>query len=423
MPASSPGSRPARHAVAAPPRPLALAFVLAVGLVPTLAAQSPTATVAPRRVVYLLAGQSNVRRLNDPAPGCGRSTVGANVQFQVAVSALPASGYSPVPTPPGEAMAYLLQELGRLHSPHRVDVVSVGIDSSALLARNCQPGAQGWIDSSWPANPGTLVFALTRPDPVWHALFALPSVAGYLRPADELHIVWCQGESDCYPGIATATADYWLWAQVVFTALAVQFGQPTYHVHLVTLGCIDSPLQNDASADAVRDAYTWLDRAPPLFPWPRAHITTAAHYYDLPHAGSDPYHLTPCAYRRLAERIVDGIRYPGLVPRVDAAPPTIVSDQELRIGTNVPLAPTALDATRNRFFDLVVDGAPVVNFTTQAQGTQLRIVVPAGGLAAAASIVVRHVPGSGHGRNWSSGVPPHGAAGGDRPLEPFVVTH
>lgn len=419
---SSRGSGPARRPVAAPARLCASVFAVAAAFAAGSAAQSPTATIAPKHIVYLLAGQSNVRRLNDPAPGCGAAAPGSNVRFAVAASALPTVGFSPVPAPAGEAMRYLLQELGQRHAPNLVDVISIGIDSSALLAQNCQPGAAAWIDSAWPTNPGTLVFALARPDPIWHALFALPSIAAYAQPADELHIVWYQGESDCYPGIATTTAEYWLWAQLVFATLAVQFGQPKFDVHLVTLGAIDSPLQNGAHADAVRDAFAWLDRAPPPFAWPKASIAIAAHSYDLPHAGGDPYHLTPCAYRALAERIVDGIEHPDRSPRVVGAQLTVVSDQELRIGTTVPLALTALDASRNRFFDVVVDGAPVGAFLTQALGNQLRIRVPAGGLAAATTIVVRHVPGSGHGRSWSSGVPPHGGPGGNRPLEPFVVT-
>ncbi len=398
-------------------------FWLTTALAFSTAVRTQGVTVAPteKRFAYLLAGQSNTRKLTDAAPGCGNPTPGANVSFYTALATSPIVGFCAFPPPPSEPIQYLMQALGQLHAPHHVDVVLVGLDSSALLERNILPGSQAWVDSLAPSNAATLIHTLPHPDP-FGALLSLPSVTSLLRGTVELHIVWCHGETDCYPGATITAAEYWLWAQLVFAAIAAESGHTNYHVHLVTLGSIESPLQDSSLANQVRDAFFEIDHSPLMVPWPQASITTVAHYYDLPHMPNDAYHLTPCGYFTLAQRIADGIQNPGLLPKVTDGPLVVISDRDLQIDTTVPLAPNGMDATRNHFFDVLVNGQPITNFATQAQGSRLLIHVSTGGLLSAQAISVRHVPGSGHGRNWASGVPPHGTSGGLRPLEPFVKT-
>jgi hypothetical protein len=382
--------------------------------------QGPAALTRPERHAYLFAGQSNIARLNDPAPGCGQALPANNVTLHNAQATPPVVGFCPVPAAPSEPLRHIMRELGDLHAPDAVDIILVAIESSALVEHNRQPGSEAWIDSVLPLNPTTMIHKLGASDPIFGPLLSLPSVFSMLQAADHLHVVWCQGETDCYPGSTISAPEYWLWAQLMFASIALQTGHASYDVHLVTLGSIDAPQQDHGLANEVRDGLFAIGHFPLGLTGVQPSITTVAHCFDLPHANNDAYHLTPCGYYTLAQRIADGIRYPALLPRVTGAPLLVIADQYLAIETNVPLATTAMDTVRNRFFDVFVNGQSTTSFATQAYGSFLWVHIPAGGLSAAQTIHVRHVAGSGHGRNWGVGVPPHGAPGGSRPLEPFA---
>jgi len=363
-----------------------------------LAAQSP------RRLVYVLAGQSNIEKLeiSDPsAPSLSpRSNVVYRLQYTFAAQAA-------APTTP---MMVLGDRLGAAHPADNVEVVMLAESGSALLLQNIFPPFGFWMDpSSW--GNGAAFMNTVVP--------LLGSVLQNGTPIDEFHLVWGQGETDILqpvvPGITQAQYEY--YAQLLFGWIAfVAGGTQTYEVHLVTPGAIEAGWQQPAPADALRDAYFDMERNPmPTPPGWSARIASVAHHYDLKHAVSggqlDPHHLSPTCYVMLAGRIADGIIAPAGMPKISGV--LTVSGTDATVSTSAQLTPVALGTSFNNYFAVSDNSGQPVVFQVLVQANSVTV-------RASTSFVppvhVRYVAGSGFNGNWTSG--PIVSTTGS-PLEPF----
>ncbi len=323
-------------------------------------------------------------------------------------------GLAPIPTsavltvsPPALTLG---NRLGAAHPNDQVELVGIARSGSALLWRNGQAhGGESWIDPASLLNPETRVRRLE---------LAMGQLG--LTAQDELHILWCQGESDCKPGNNTTAVEYSIWAQVAFGWMAWSAGVTSYDVHLVSLGSLNQSFRVDNDVNQVRDAFITMPVAPLQFLGMQATIQNAAHHYDLPHAND--LHLLPCEYVTLANRLADGILKPHALPRLASDSARVISSTEFTLTTTVPLAPVAPTQTKNSLFDISINGLPVpsANFTVEAAGDTLIFRLPAGSLTATTPIRVRHVAGSGFGRGWETFAPFTDAAF-RLPLEPFLV--
>jgi hypothetical protein len=299
--------------------------------------------------------------------------------------------------------------LGTYHFPNTVELVAATLSGSALLWRNrAQPSGEAWVDPETPDNTSTRVRRLE-----------LTMQQLNLGPADELHFIWCQGESDCFPGTNTTTSEYRDWAQLIFGWLAQAAGNSNYNVHLITLGALNEPALLDDDVNRVRDAFTQLPTAGFTIPGAQSTISTAANHYDLQH--SDTLHLQPCDYVLLANRLADGIIHPAMVPRITSSFPTVISSNEFTLTTNVTLATVTSTQIMNTLFDVTVNGALLnpAEFKVEVSGTTILIRCNSGGFSGSTQISVRYVAGSGFNRKWDMFPPIKDAVLG-LPLEPYV---
>jgi hypothetical protein len=387
----------------------------------SLAATSLAATslVQAGRVVYVLAGQSNIEYLTTgsipPTPTCGHS--GALhpqvTYFQPGVSSsgLTAVAFTPAPH---VAVRTLGEALGAHHAGRPVEIVQIAQSGSALLASNFV----GFM-ATYPALNGAWVDETNLFQPLaWANLLAPVLASRGLGAADELHIVWGQGESDFLAGMNTSEDVYSFWAQVVFAQLAFAAGKTTYVVHLVTPGALYSSAWPGPSLDRLRDAYFHMPSNVIVFGGFQPTIQTAAHHYDLEHA--DAPHLSHCGYVELAGRIAAGIAAPASLARVSGAT-SVSGGVDISIATSGALATAAFGQASNKFFEVRVGGAVLApsDFEVAAGAAGLTVRVPAGGVTAS-NFSVRHVAGSGYTLDWAT-MPTFVDAASGLPLEPFVL--
>jgi len=373
-----------------------------------LLAQAP-----PRRLVYVLAGQSNIEKLATTTGGPSLSAR-TNVLYRLPQP----SAWAPQTTVPNTPMMVLGDRLGAAHPGDNFEVVMMAKSGSALLERNNALGFGYWMN---PNNWGD-TFALMNA--------AVPLVGTALRtmppnppPIDEFHIVWGQGETDILqplvPGVTQT--DYENFAQLLFGVIAlVAGGTQTLQVHLVTPGAIEASWQLPAPADALRDAYFNMERNPMAPPtgWSVA-ITNVAHHYDLPHfvgsGGLDPHHLSDAAYVTLANRIADGILTPASLPKITGV--LVLNGADAKLATTQPLAPSAFTTAFNNYFT-VSDGSPApIGLTISVQSNTLIFRAVRNWVS---PVNIRYVAGSGFNLNWTSG-PLATPAPAASPLEPFFV--
>lgn len=372
--------------------------------------------VAPRRIVYLFAGQSNIFNLSrDLSQTCYTITAAPNnTRF----------------FPPGSYTNTPLLEVGRLlgqaHALNNdnVDIVNMAVSGSALLKRNSNPPGYSqqsyWMDETNILGDANALLN-------WYVTGAASLLIPNQPPIDELHIVWGQGETDCIstnpfmPGF-----DYWFWCQRLMKEIAVKMSATTYHVHLVTIGAIEiSPTasvpQDPLDVNEIRDAYFAMDRFVLPFTGMTPYYRTVAHHYDLLHAtgGTDPYHLDPCAYVTLAQRIAAGILTPGWQPRL-ASGITLQPPNQFTVTVSTGLTTTSTGSAE-KYFEVTVGGAVQTGFAVQAAGTTITFTLTQT-LPTNPLITVRHVHGSGFGLLWANPAVPLRAATGGAPLEPFVVS-
>ncbi|MGE3172278.1 MAG: hypothetical protein AB7O97_06590 [Planctomycetota bacterium] len=381
-------------------------------------------TGSPRRVVYLLAGQSNVEGMQGAAV-CASATGQAlpNVDYWRA-QYVDATGDFQLAGPlatPGTAMLELGHALGVHHAAEEVEVVMMAIGGSALLARN-QLVSGAWIDDSSPlSNRGTLMHRMA---PVLQSLAQ--------RRIDELHIVWGQGETDCLRigSGAAARDEYWYWSQVLFGWMALLTGNhQSYRVHLITLGSIELPDHWSLgggtlthATERVRDAYFRLERQPIVPDGWGPFIASAAHHYDLPHVANDPLHLAPCAYVTLAQRIADGVLAPAAQAKVTARELTEPIADTFVIPASVQLAEYKSDDSP--FFGVEVNGAAVTGVHVRTVGSSILVQLSTP-VTKLDRVTIRYVKGSGFGAHWALSRPITADASGplaSRPLEPFVLS-
>jgi hypothetical protein len=376
-----------------------------------------------RRIVYMLAGQSNMAAFSNATGGACTppGPTQANVTYWFAgptgtSTAWPLGqlGLAPIPLsvvltviPPALTLG---NRLGARHPNDKVELVGAALSGSSLLWRNGQAhGGESWVDPTSLTNPETRMRRLE---------LAMGQLA--LGPQDELHIIWCQGESDCLPGDNTTTAEYSVWAQVLFGWMAWSAGMASYDVHLISLGSLNQSFRIDDDVNQVRDAFSTMPAAPIQFSGMQATILNAGHHYDLAHV--DDLHLLPCEYVNLANRAVNGILNPGALPRLASVAPTVISATEFTLTTTVDLATVLATQAKNSLFDISVNGTPVPSsaFTVEASGKTLLFRLPAAALTTSTPISIRHVAGSGFGRGWET-FPPFADAVLGLPLEPFLL--
>lgn len=387
----------------------------------------PSAAIGQQRVVYVLTGQSNTDLLGttilagNPCAWSGPSP--ANVTYHLTFASAPTAQW-----PKGQqqlsgdyswavaAFQPPLQVLGSrlaLQQPSaQIQIVHAAWSGSALLWRNRQPNGEAWVDPVTPGNTSTLGRRLET---------VMQQLA--LGAQDELHFVWGQGESDCFLGATTQEGEYSDWVRLLFGWLAQAAGKTKYSVHLVTLGGMYDASLPPTTTNALRDAFFRLPDNPLTLPGQAASYAPVAHHYDMAHPVGDAYHLTPCGYRALADRIADGILQPGLVPRVlDAGMSVAPNGFDIVVQTSTPLAAVGAGPGPTTFFSLAVNGVPVApaGFQVSTSGADLIVRYLAGGLTSSTPIELRHVPGTGWGTTWQTTVPIQGAALA-LPLEPFVL--
>lgn len=386
-----------------------LVLVLLVSLSGAAAALAQSGNDALGRVVYVLAGQSNMAELwTLTGPTCGQTTtLPANLTFWQpstsgplrAVTTLPAAS-TPVRT--------LGERLALAHAPRPVEILMVAQSASALLKRNSLfPGVnQSWVNE---ANPTDLL--------AWMHYGGFVASTLNLTAADELHIVWGQGESDCINGQTTTVAEYSFWSQFVFAVFATYTNKSAYDVHLVTVGALYDAAWSTGVIDNIRDAFFEMPSNTIVFPGFQPTIRTAAHHYDLERR-VDGVHLTHCASVELANRIADGILQPLQLPRVTGV--TAVSGgTDIKIATNVNLVTVPAGQASNKFFEVTVGATTLspADFEVSANGSSLTIHVPAGGVTSN-NFTVRHVAGPGFGLDWAT-MPTFTDTVLFAPLEPF----
>lgn len=366
--------------------------------------------------MFLLAGQSNIEymALKNPT-GCSTGGPRANVSYFLAAGAQGGTtpfqlvGPFPFATTPLMELGDLL---GQAFPQDNVEIVMAARSGSSLLLRNQIPTFESWIDLSYFANPAMLMNRI------------LPAL-GPLVGADELHIVWGQGESDClslHPQPVT-TFEYWQWAQGLFAWLATNAGFVKYSVHLVTPGAIETapPGQTDADADQLRDAYFLMERIPLVLPGLSPTIASVAHHYDIKHDAPngvpDIYHLSDCGYTELARRIARGITAADSLPKLSGAS-SVPNATDVVLDVTAPLVTFPIGTSFVNFFAVSVNGTPVSNFQVGTVGQKLTVRIPAGGLTSTTPITIRYVAGSGFGDQWAAGG--IGTPAGDA-LEPFLL--
>jgi hypothetical protein len=371
------------------------------------------------RVVYVLAGQSNIEFLTTGAlpttPTCGHTgTLQPLVTYfqpGLSPSGLTAVAFTPAPH---VAVRTLGEALGAHHTGRPVEIVQIAQSASALLASNyygfvsVYPTLNGaWVDETNLFHP----FA-------WANVLAPVLASRGLGAADELHIVWGQGESDFLAGMTTSEDQYSFWAQVVFAQLAFAAGKTDYVVHLVTPGALYSSSWPGASLDRLRDAYFHMPSSVIVFGGFHPRIRTAAHHYDLEHA--DGPHLSHCGYVELAGRIAAGIAAPTSLAQVSGAT-SVSGGTDIAIATSGALATAAFGQASNKFFEVRVGGVALSpsDFEVAAGAAGLTVRVPAGGVTAT-NFSVRHVAGSGYTLDWAT-MPTFVDASSALPLEPFVL--
>ncbi len=391
-----------------------LAFVAVAFL--SLAATSPAQA---GRVVYVLAGQSNIEFLTTgsipPTPTCGHTGALNPLVTYFQPGASPAGLTAVAFTPaPHVAVRTLGEALGAHHAGRPVEIVQIAQSGSALLASNylgfvsTYPTLNlAWVDETNIFQP----FA-------WANVLAPVLASRGLGAADELHIVWSQGESDFLAGMNTSEDQYSFWAQVVFAQLAFAAGKSSYVVHLVTPGALYSSVWPGPSLDRLRDAYFHMPSNVIVFGSFQPTIHTVAHHYDLEH--SDAPHLSHCGYVELAGRIAAGIAAPASLARVSGAT-SVSGGTDISISTAGALATAAFGQASNKFFEVRVRGLTLSpsDFEVAAGAAGLTVRVPAGGVTAT-NFSVRHVAGSGYTLDWAT-MPTFVDAASGLPLEPFVL--
>ncbi len=398
-----------------------LALILALLVLPL--ARAATAAAPPNRIVYVLAGQSNIDLLAISAAGSCASPgpTQANVTYWLTSPTTPTPSWprgqmnlSQVPTPFVVSFCPPVLTLGNLlgqhHAGSNVEILHMAISGSALLWRNQQPGGEAWIDSVTPSNPSSLVRRYES---------AMQQLA--LGPQDELHIIWGQGETDCYPQGNTQLQEYADWAQLSFAWMAMAASKTSYSVHLVTLGALNDPVLVDADVDRIRDAYTSMVASPLTIPLLTPKLDIVAHHYDLKHA--DALHLTTCAYVDLARRIATGITAADSMPMVlPGAPTRLPGGFEATVQSNMPLVTRPPSTVLNNLFTVTVNGIALMNnqFTVGVAGQTITVHVNAGTLTSATPLSIRYVPGSGNGRSWDASAPIADASMG-MPLSGFIA--
>lgn len=361
------------------------------------------------RVVYVLAGQSNIAELwTLTGPTCGQtSTLPSNLTFwePALTPTLHATTTVPAPSTPARTLG---ERLALFHAPRPVDVLMVAQGASALLKRNTTfTGVNGcWVNET---NPTDIA--------AWMHFGGFVASTLNLTAADDLHIVWGQGESDCINGQTTTEAEYSLWSQVVFAVFAAYTQKSAYDVHLVTVGALYDPNWSTGVVDRIRDAYFEMPANLVAFPGYQPTIQPAAHHYDLERR-VDGVHLTHCASVELADRIADGIIQPLQLPRVTGTT-SVSGGTDITINTNVNLVTVPASQASNKFFEVTV-GATTLSpseFEVSASGSALVIHVPGGGVTAT-NFTVRHVAGPGVGLDWAT-MPTFTDTVLLAPLEPF----
>lgn len=419
----------------------AVLLPLALGHAGPAQGDVPGGPPGPPRIVYLLAGQSNIARLASSTPGCGAAgAVRSNVTYfrelahPLGNGTFVLSPGVPLPLGPGPTGPVVLDpifELGTrlgLQRPNdQIEIVMVAQSGSALLLVNQVPPFEFWVNSaSWFDTTG-LTF---RMNPL------LTSLGG----ASEFHIVWGQGETDALVGSSVSgnlSFEYEILAQFVFGMLALQAGHTTYSVHLVTIGAIESAAQSDKLVDHVRDAHANMQRAPLVVPPHVPSIEYAAHHYDLAHdllapGVFDPHHLSPCSYVTLARRIADGISFPAAQARVTGTGLGVPSGNTITIPVNVPLATYA--ATDSLLFEVIRNSAPApvgmafaTILATPTSPPAVTVTFPTTvTVLSSDTISVRYVAGSGFADKWATTTVPIVAAPSPgvpaRLLAPFFLS-
>jgi len=370
------------------------------------------------RVVYLLAGQSNMERLwrSLPTTASPCTTTGGlatNVTYWEPNGPFLATGRQPFALDPRHPVALLGDQLGAQHPGQSVELMLIARSGSALLARNfishaAAFGINGaWVDENDLFNPFT-----------WPNLMQPMLTSLGLTSADELHILWNQGESDCIVGMTTSEDDYAFWSQAVFAQLAFYCGKFDYDVHLATIGWLNDPNFDDTLANSVRDAYFHMPANPIVFPGFAPQVEVVAHHYDLPHDAT--VHLSHCSYLEFAQRIAAGIAAPSSLPRVTAGV-AVTGGTDITVATNQPLAAIGFGTLVNPFFDVRVGGVQLAQtaFQVSAGAGGVVVRVPAGGVTST-NCSVRYVAGTGQAFNWPGTTSLKDATNGVR-LEPFVA--
>ncbi|MCK6445605.1 MAG: hypothetical protein L6Q99_04370 [Planctomycetes bacterium] len=367
-----------------------------------------TSSDATGRVVYVLAGQSNMAELwTLTGTTCGQTaTLPSNLTFwePTFTPTLHAVTTVPAATTPVRTLG---EQLALAHAPRQVDILMVAQSGSSLLRRNAPftSGSGSWINEAVPTD-------ITA----WAHFGGYVASTLNLNAADELHIVWGQGESDCINGQTTTVAEYSFWSQFVFAVFAAYTNKLTYDVHLVTVGALYDPNWSNGVVNNIRDAFFEMPSNVIVFPGFLPTIRTAAHHYDLDRR-TDGVHLTHCASVELADRIADGILQPLQLPRGTGT--TSVSSTDIKIATNVNLVTVPLGQASNKFFEVTVGGTTLSpsDFEISASGSSLTIHVPTGGVTPT-NFTVRHVAGPGIGLDWAT-MPTFTDTVLFAPLEPF----
>lgn len=339
-----------------------------------------TASLPAQRVVYLLAGQSNIANLNLGAPDA--SLTRANVTYFDFGHPLG----SPTAAAPTMEIGH---QLGQLHSGWQVDVVQIAVSGSALLKQN-NAGFGYWLPAADPMS------ILSGYQPI---LSNWPST-------QLLRIVWSQGETDMLHGISQD--EYAGNVQLVFGALSGFFPTVPVEVYLAVPGALDptpcAAVQNQA-ADSVRDAYNWLhDQATPPFP-----TRIVAHHYDLPHAVAKcnnvyvpDVHLSFDGYLEFGHRIGYGIVNPSSY--FDVTGSTFSASTIDLTLSDVAVAPPA--TANNMFVTSITSGSTVTQVlptsATLLSPTVLRLAYTGVNFLTVQHIEVRYVAGAGVAATWQA---------------------
>lgn len=357
-------------------------------------------STAQKRFVYILAGQSNTAFLSLGASNPALQL--PNVTYINVVGGVPASPLA------AEPMMRIGNALGAFHGAgNKVELFQLAFPGSALDQAN-QLGFGWWL-----------------PEP---SLLTVVRAVMTGVPADDVSIIWGQGETDMLGGITT-TQYVTLANQLFFEMRSIFPDSVPVQAYLVTPGALDPSCifvpPTDVNANAVRDAFNGLHlQDGSLVP-----ARIVAHHYDLPHAPVNcsgtmltDVHLSFAGYVQLGQRIADGIT--GAVGTYFEVTGSLVVNATT-IDLRMTDSATPPSASANTLFSTtIVTGATSVTVLPVAVSAPaagvLRLTYAAGvNLAAATRILVRHVPGAGVSTQWTTAAV-RTASG--QPLAPGSIT-